>query len=79
MPSNSEVNITFNANGSYVSECQYSIIDETGTVVLTQGPNLVGVTTDIIIPDCAPDFVIEWSPAATLNDAGILNPEITLN
>ena len=31
------------------------------------------------MPDCAPDFVIEWSPIATLNDAGILNPEITLN
>lgn len=79
LPSNSEVNITFNANGSFVSECQYSIIDENGNVVLTQGPNLVGITTDIIIPDCAPDFIIEWSPAATLNDAGILNPEITLN
>ena len=79
LPSGSEVNITFNANGSYVSECQYSIIDQDGIVVLTQGPNLTGTTTDIIVPDCAPDFVIEWSPTSTLNDAGILNPEMTLN
>ena len=79
IPSGSEVSVTFNANGAFISECQYSILDENGAVVLTQGPNLTGITTDIVVPDCAPDLVIEWTPAGTLDDSGILNPEMTLN
>ena len=78
MPSGSEVNITFNANGSYVSECQYSNYRSRWDCRFDTGPNLTG-TTDIIVPDCAPGLVIEWSPTSTLNDAGILNPEMTLN
>ena len=79
LPSGQEVSVTFNANGSYVSECQFSLINQDGTVVLTQGPNLSGVTNDIIVPDCAPDLVIEWSPSGSLSDANILNPEMTLD
>lgn len=78
LPSGTNVTVTFNANGAFVDECGYSISDENGTAVLNQGPNLLGVTTNIIVPACPPDFVFDWSPAASLNDPSIIDPLMTV-
>lgn len=78
VPDGTPVTITFNANGAFVGECFYSLLDEGGTAVLNQGPNLPGAQTDNVTVTCPPDFVIEWTPAAPLDDASILDPTATL-
>ena len=78
VPSGVNVTVTFNANGAFVDECQYSVQDESGNVVFTQGPNLAGVTTNTFIPACAPDFIFEWTPPTSLNDPSIIDPLMTV-
>ncbi len=78
LPSGTNVTITFNANGAFIDECGYSIFDENGNAVLNQGPNLQGVTTNIVVPACPPDFIFNWSPAASLNDPTISDPLMTV-
>ncbi|MFK7786388.1 MAG: gliding motility-associated C-terminal domain-containing protein, partial [Crocinitomicaceae bacterium] len=77
VPTGTTVTVTFNANGAFVDECFYSVEDESGTVVFSQGPNLAGVITDTFVPNCAPDFVFDWSPPASLNDPTIIDPTLT--
>ncbi|PHR32782.1 MAG: hypothetical protein COA38_06135 [Fluviicola sp.] len=78
IPSGSTVTVTFNANGAFVDECQYSVVDEGGTVIFAQGPNLLGVTTNTFTPACAPDFVFDWTPPGSLNDPAIIDPLMTV-
>lgn len=78
VPSGMTVTVTFNANGAFVNECQYSVVDGGGTTVFTQGPNLAGVTTNTFIPACTPDFVFDWSPPGSLNDPAIIDPLMTV-
>lgn len=78
VPSGVTVTVTFNANGAFVDECQYSVQDESGNVVFSQGPNLAGVTTNTFIPACAPDFIFEWTPPTSLNDPSIIDPLMTV-
>lgn len=79
VPSGTTVTVTFNANGAFVDECFYSIVDEGGATIFTQGPNLNGVTTNTFVPACSPDFVFDWSPPASLNDPTIIDPLMTLS
>lgn len=79
VPSGTTVTVTFNANGAFVNECQYSVEDESGAVVFSQGPNLPGVTTNTFVPNCAPDFVFEWTPPGSLNDPSIIDPILTVS
>jgi len=74
IPNGTNITITFNANGAFVGECFYSLVDENGVAVVAQGPNLPGVTVDNYVTACAPDFVYEWTPAGSLNDPAILDP-----
>lgn len=78
IPSGANVTITFNANGAFVNECQYSVIDEQGNTIIAQGPNLAGVTTDNFVASCPPDFVFDWSPPGSLNDPTIIDPTMTV-
>lgn len=78
IPSGTNVTVTFNANGAFVNECQYAVVDEGGTTLFSQGPNLAGVTVNNFIADCAPDFVFDWSPPASLNDPAIIDPLMTV-
>jgi gliding motility-associated-like protein len=77
-PSGANVTVTFNANGAFIDECFFSLVDEGGTTVLTQGPMLNGTTTDNIIPNCPPDFVFDWTSPINLDDPTILDPLATL-
>ncbi len=79
VPSGTTVTVTFNADGGFVGECEYSIEDEAGNVVFSQGPNLNGVTTNTFVPACAPDFVFEWTPPTSLNDPSIIDPTLTVS
>lgn len=78
VPSGTNVNVTFNANGAFVNECFYSVLDETGATVFTQGPNLFGVAVNNFVPACTPDFVFDWSPPGSLNDPTIIDPLMTV-
>ncbi len=78
IPSGSNATLTFNANGSWIGECQFSLVDENGTTVLSQGPNLFAPTTNTIVANCAGDFVYSWTPIAGLTDAAILDPLFSL-
>lgn len=78
VPSGTTVTVTFNANGAFVDECQYSVQDESGNTVFSQGPNLAGVTTNTFVPNCSPDFVFDWSPPGSLNDPAIIDPTMTV-
>ncbi|MDG1334403.1 MAG: PKD domain-containing protein [Crocinitomicaceae bacterium] len=78
VPSGTTVTVTFNANGAFVNECQYSVEDESGNVVFAQGPNLAGVTTNTFVPNCTPAFVFDWTPPGSLNDPAIIDPLMTV-
>ena len=77
IPTGANVSVTFNAIGQWVDECAYTIVDGTGTTVVTQGPNLTGNVTDNFLSDCVPDMVYEWSPGASVSDPTILDPQLT--
>lgn len=79
VPSGTNVTVTFNADGFFVEECQFSVLDEGGATVFTQGPNLFGVTVNNFVPNCAPDFVFDWSPPGSLNDPTIIDPIMTVS
>lgn len=74
IPDGATVTVTFNANGAFVSECSFNMVDPNGTVVLTQGPNLAGPTTNTFTAACPPNFVYNWTPPAEVSDATILDP-----
>ncbi len=72
------VTVTFNANGAFVDECFFSMVDAGGTTIFTQGPNLAGTTTNNVTPLCPPNFVFDWSPGGSLDDPTIIDPTMTL-
>lgn len=79
IPTGATVDVTFNANGSWVEECQYQVLDENGATVFSEGPNLVGVTTDSFTASCVPYYEYNWSPSAAVSDPTILDPTVTVN
>lgn len=79
IPTGATVTVTFNAIGSWVDEVFYSIVDDTGNSIVSQGPNLVGGETDTFNANCIPDYVYEWTPAASVSDPTILDPNMIVN
>jgi gliding motility-associated-like protein len=78
MLSGAAVVITFNANGAFVDECFYSLVDAGGANVFTQGPNLPGVTNNNVTPACPPDFVFDWTAPGSLNNPTIIDPTMNV-
>ncbi|TNE75125.1 MAG: T9SS type B sorting domain-containing protein, partial [Bacteroidetes bacterium] len=79
IPSGASVTVTFNANGSWVEECEFTILDDQGNVVLNQGPGLFGPTNDVFSANCSPDYVYSWTPASAVSDPSIPDPVLTVN
>lgn len=77
VPSGSSVSVTFNANGSWVNECEYTIIDDEGNVILNQGPGLSAVTNDVFTANCSPEYVYSWTPTNAVSDPTITDPMFT--
>lgn len=78
IPSGTNATFTFNANGSWVEECIYTLLDEDGNIIFSLGPFLFGVTTNTITANCAGDWEYTWSPSTGLSDPNILDPTFTL-
>jgi gliding motility-associated-like protein len=78
IPSGTIATFNFNANGSWVEECIYTLLDENGNTMFTEGPFLAGVTTNTYTANCAGDWEYNWSPSAGLSDPNILDPTFTL-
>lgn len=64
---------TFNATGSYVSECSYRILDENGNVVYQSSGNLSGHSMTFT-SNCTPLYDYTWTPATNLSNDSIINP-----
>lgn len=79
VPVGATVTYTFNAIGSFVSECAFEVIDPDGNVIITEGPNLGGNVTGNWTSNCVPDLVYEWTPANLVDDPTILDPTATIN
>lgn len=74
IPNGTSVQLTFNANGSWVNECFFSVEDENGAVATQGGPNMNGATTVNFTANCAPDYVFDWQSATNLSDGTIQDP-----
>ena len=76
VPTGTNVTATFNANGSFLSECSYTITDENGVVVVDQSNSLSGVVTNQFIASCAGNFIYSWTLANLVSDPTILDPQV---
>ena len=74
IPNGTNVQLTFNANGNWVGECEFSLLDEAGNVVGQGGPNMNGPVTVNVVANCAPDYVFDWQASTNLNDGTIEDP-----
>lgn len=73
------IQVVFNAEGNFVSECSFNIQDNSGNTLLTQGPNLNGATNDNIVSNCSPDYTFNWSPDNLVNDPSSLTSDYTVD
>lgn len=78
IPSGTTATFNFNATGNWIEECFYTLFDEAGNPVFSQGPSLFGNVTNTITANCAGDFVYAWTPSVGINDATILDPTFSL-
>ena len=78
-PTGATITYTFNAIGTFIGECSFEIIDLDGSIVISQGPNLVGNVNGNWTSDCVPDLVYEWTPSNLVDSTSILNPTATTN
>jgi gliding motility-associated-like protein len=78
IPSGTNATFTFNANGAWIEECIYTLLDENGNTMFTEGPFLSNVTTNTFTANCSGDWEYTWSPPAGLSDPNVLDPTFTL-
>lgn len=64
---------TFNATGSWISECSYQILDENGTVIYQSNGSLSGHSMTFTA-NCAPLYEYVWTPSTNLSNGNIENP-----
>jgi len=79
IPTGASITYTFNAIGSFIGECSFEVIDSDGSIIFSQGPNLVGNVNGNWTSDCVPDLVYEWTPSNLVDSTSILNPTATTN
>lgn len=77
IPNGENVTVTFNANGNWVGECEYTLTDEDGAIIVHNGPNLNGVQTTNFTSNCAPAYVFDWQAGTNLSNNTIENPTWT--
>jgi gliding motility-associated-like protein len=77
IPPGANVTVTFNAIGTFPSECSYEIVDPNGVVLVSQGSGLFANVTDNFVANCVPNYAFEWSPAASVSDPSIADPLLT--
>ncbi len=75
IPVGASVTVTFNATGTFLNECSYTVIDSDGNTIISQGP-MSGTVTDNFTSNCVPDYVYEWTPANVVSDPTILDPQL---
>lgn len=74
IPNGTNVQLTFNANGNWIGECEFSLLDEGGNVVGQGGPSMSGPVTVNVVANCAPDYVFDWQATTNLNSGTIEDP-----
>lgn len=77
IPPGANIQVTFNANGAFVGECSFEIVDASGNVIVSQGPNLFGPTVDNFVANCVPNYAYEWTPTSFVSDPTIPDPTYT--
>ena len=73
-PNGSSITLNFNANGAWINECQFSLVDDAGITVLTGGPNLNSPLSLNTIANCAPTYVFDWQAITNLNNGTVEDP-----
>lgn len=70
------IDLTWNATGSWQSECELTFIDADGNIIHQdgQGGATPSTNTFSFTGDCLGGLTYSWTPAATLNDPTIPNP-----
>lgn len=76
-PSGANVQVTFNANGNFINECSYEIVDGNGNVMVSQGSGLFGPVTDNFTANCVPNYTYEWTPPNFVSNPYISDPVYT--
>ena len=76
VPTGSNISVTFNANGSFISECSYTITDDNGVILVDQSNSLSGVVSNQFVANCIGNFVYSWTATNLVSDATILNPQV---
>lgn len=73
------ITLQWNATGSWQSENEIYLYDGAGNLVYSDGTNGATPSTNSvdITADCFGGMVFEWTPAATLDDPNIPNPNAT--
>jgi gliding motility-associated-like protein len=76
IPHGASVSTQFQASGNYTTECDYTVTDPNGNIVIEQGQGFTAppTTVETFTADCFGGFDFIWSPAADLNNANIPNP-----
>lgn len=74
IPNGANIQLTFNANGMWIGECQFALVNDQGVTVLQGGPGLSAPMTLNTVSNCQPDYVFEWTAATNLSDANSANP-----
>lgn len=73
-PNGSTITVTFNANGAWINECFFDLLDDAGNSVLSGGPNLNSPLTLNTTANCAPLYEYDWQLNTNLSNGSIENP-----
>jgi len=79
IPAGATVTVTFNANGAFVGECSFEIVDGSGNVVVSMGTGQFGPVTNTFTASCVPNYTYEWTPTNFVSDPTIADPTYTGN
>ena len=76
IPTGANITATFNANGSFISECSYTITDENGVIIVDHTNPLSVLVSDQFIANCSGDYTYSWTTSNLVSDTTILNPTV---
>ena len=77
IPAGAAVTVTFNANGGFVGECSFEIVDGNGNSVVSMPGGQAGPVTNNFTASCVPSYTYEWTPPASVSDPSIADPTFT--
>ncbi len=76
VPTGALITATFNANGSFISECSYTITDGNGVIIVDQSNSLSVVVSDQFTASCSGNYTYSWTATNFVSDPTILNPTV---